>query len=153
MELTRERRDIDIKVSIPPHKLHIYEEYIGKFLKNIENKPYNNEVGYIYEIYSINDIKPLKINTNGFVGDLIFSVNFTAMCYKPEPNTIIKCQVIQNNNIIFAKNGPLIIVIVEDDNLTEENISTGDIIDVNIMCYEINKEYIKVVSKFVNKDN
>ena len=149
MDLPKYEEDIQVNISIPPHKFHIYEEYISEYLKKFENIPYNNKVGYIYSIININEIKPLKVNTNGFVGDLIFDVNFTASCYKPTIGSIIECKIIQNNNILFAKNGPLMIVVVEEENMNTKNFNIGDIIDIKIMCYEINKEYIKVVGRYI----
>ena len=44
-------------IIVPAHKLHIYREYIDKQVRELENKNYSNEIGYIYEILEVINVE------------------------------------------------------------------------------------------------
>ena len=151
MELKKTEKKLSIEVSIPPHKFHVYNEYIDKHIKQYENIPYNQDYGLIYKILSIDDVNVRNINKNSEKGDVVFEIITTVECFIPRVNDAIPCKIIQNNNIVIATNNIVKIIILEDENFNK--LAVDDIVNIEILCFEINKENIKIVGKYLNHLN
>ena len=141
MDIKKQEKQINLNITIPPHKFHKYNEYIEQTLTKYENKSYNNDCGYIFQILSIDNVEVGNIIKNSFSGNINMNVKFTVECYVPYVGEIIKCKIIQNNKINIGQNGPLKMIIIDED----INFNIDDIIDVQILCFEICKDMIKVV--------
>ena len=138
-------------VTIPPHKLHIYDEYIEKELRKLEGKNYSSEVGYIYKVIDILKIEYNTIVKNNFTGSIVYKVTFEVENCNPESGSELECTIIQNNSILLASSDPMKIIIIDEQGLPK--IEIGEKVNVYILVTEINlnMEYIKVVARFLNK--
>ena len=102
-------------VSVSPHQIgnNLYT-YLKKNLKEkLENKC--NDLGYIVEIFKINEYYAEFIKPSDFSGNCQFAVNYECRICKPQRNDIIVGKIININRMIVAKNGPIDIIIPYDN--------------------------------------
>ena len=139
-------------VTIPPHKLHIDEEYVGKELQKLEGKNYSSEVGFIYKILDVISIDHNTIVKNNFTGSIVKKVVFKVANCNPQAEDEIDCSIVQNNSILLGSATPLKVIIIQEPNLPK--IEIGENVKVQILVTEVNHnaEYIKVVGRFVSKN-
>jgi len=140
-------------VIVPPHKLHVYKEYVERQVRELEGKNYSNEIGYIYKILEIINIENQAIVKNNFSGSIIYKATFLVENCNPEIGEAIDCSIVQNTNITLASKNPLKIIIISEPGLPK--LEKDDKVNVEILCKEINHgaKYIKVVGRFISKLN
>jgi len=148
----KQQATITKNVTVPPHKLHINEEYVEKQLQKLEGKNYSSEVGYIYRILDILTVEHNTIVKNNFTGSIVYKVVFTVENCNPQQGDEIDCSIVQNNSILLGSVNPLKVIIIQEPNLPK--IDLGESIKVQILVTEVNHnaEYIKVVGRFVSKN-
>ena len=147
----RTERTITNNITIPPHKLHVAEQYIEKELSKLEGRNYSGDIGFVYKILDVLKIEASAIVKNNFTGSIVYKVEFKVECINPKAGDEIECVIVQNNSILLGDNKPLKVIIIQEPNLPTLNI--GEKVKVQILVTEVNYniEYIKVVARFVSK--
>jgi len=140
---------VNIKVVVPPPKLHIYNEYIIEKVNNIEGTVYSNKCGYVESILNINSIEQTDLSIINFSGDIIYKVSFDVMCINPQPGDVFSCTVSNVDNIIYSEDNIIKTIIINESEIT--GIKVGDNIRVQVLVSEINKitNTIKVVGRLI----
>lgn len=120
-------------IELEPHQIknNLYYYIKENLKKKLEKKC--NHLGYIIEIFKINKYIPLEINPASFSGNCLFNVLYSCRICRPQRGDIIVGKIINISGIIAAKNGPIDMVI------QNENINKKKFIIVNNILYYINK--------------
>ena len=136
-----------IDLNVPPRYLHEKKTYIMKKLKELEKTC--TQFGFINEIIKIKKIDFKKINNETFVGDVIFTVRFDYSFCNPQQGDIIPCTILQTNEIIIGKTGPLIFIIHDGHDL--DKLDIGDEVNVEVIGkrIKISECCINIVGKRV----
>jgi DNA-directed RNA polymerase subunit E'/Rpb7 len=145
-----ENKIVNTNIVIPPYKLNNYKDYIDKEVKKLENKIYSNDIGYIHKISKIISCDNVDIIKSDFSGSIIYKVIVEVQCFLPKEGEYIDCEVIQNENIVFATKEHLKIIVIN----TPNDLKINDNIKIQILCTEIDKnlDFIKIVGNFETKN-
>jgi len=143
---------INVKIIVPPPKLHIYDEYITEKINSVEGTVYSNECGYIEKILNINSIEQTDLSNINFSGDVIYKVSFDVMCINPRQGDVFSCSVSHVDDIIYSQDNIIKTIIINEDNI--QGIKVDDNVRVQVLVSEINKitNTIKIVGRLLGFD-
>lgn len=125
-------------IELEPHQIgdNLYNNIKENLKKKLEKKC--NHLGYIIEIFKINEYKTLEIKPSSFSGNCPFKVLYSCRICRPQKGQIITGKIINISGMIAAKNGPIDMII------QSENINKNKFIINNNIIYYIDKNKKKV---------
>ena len=106
--------EIESIVDISPKDLQSDNIYIilKNKLKQLFNKKCVENYGYVDTIYNIIEYTEGEVLIDNFDGLIRYNVKYNAKICNPIMNNLLECKIQNiNNNIISAKNGPIVVII------------------------------------------
>jgi DNA-directed RNA polymerase subunit E'/Rpb7 len=111
-------------VSLHPSQMDndIYKHLKNNLIRKLQGKCYKS-YGYITKIYKIEERSEGKLIAEDNSASAAYDVKFSCKLCKPLKNTLIICEIIAiNKSVIYLKNGPIHVFILDNkDNVNQNN--------------------------------
>jgi DNA-directed RNA polymerase subunit E'/Rpb7 len=121
---------------------NIYRHLKDNLIRKHLNRCFNN-YGYIQKIYKIEEKTGGEIIAEDPTAGAVYDIKFSCKLCRPLIGSTIVCEIMNvNKAIIFSKNGP-IFVILEEQNINQENFIFDD--RRNVLLAKIKNKGIPVV--------
>jgi len=139
-------------VSLHPSQMDndIYKHLKNNLIRKLQGKCYKS-YGYIIKIYKIEERSEGKLIAEDNSASASYDVKFSCKLCKPLKNTLIICEIIQiNKSIIYLKNGPIHVFILDNGgNINQNNFIYNDRKNVLLANVGNNKGVPVIVGTFV----
>jgi len=139
-------------VSLHPSQMDndIYKHLKNNLIRKLQGKCYKS-YGYIIKIYKIEERSEGKLIAEDNSASASYEVKFSCKLCKPLKNTLIICEIIQiNKSIIYLKNGPIHVFILDNGgNVNQNNFIYDERKNVLLANVGNNKGVPVVIGTFV----
>ncbi len=140
---------INMEIVVVPTELSRIFKFVWEELLKLENKINSKKHGFIEKILCIHDISFDSICHDNHDGAILFNVKFKAECTNPKKGDIIKCKIIQTNDMLFSFKKRMHILI--RPNSENVNLKNNEIVSVLVVETELDvtKNIIKVLADLI----